>query len=274
MSKIIVLTGASSGIGKATAKMLIKQGHTVYCLARRLNKMKDLMAMGGRPFVMDISKDGDIYDVLNHIKSKHDHIDILINCAGYGDFAPFETQSLKNARHQFDVNLFGLAQLTQVLLPLLEKSEKAKIINISSIVGEVYMPFASWYVASKHALEGWTDCIRVEMAAKNIQVQLVQPGIIKSEFDQAFEDKKARGNVALAFERFKTALATSYAKGSSPELVAKKIVACANHQTNKRRVKVGYGSSSTTLLRIFTPKSMWDWVYGKYLFKNITAQTE
>ena len=154
MQKIIVITGASQGMGKETAKLLISKGHKVYALARRIDKMKDLQEMGGIPIQMDITNSGDIQEAVDTIIQKETKIDILFNNAGLTLNGAVEDITLKEARYHFEVNLFGLATITQKVIPFMRKARSGMIINTTSVGGKMYSPLGAWYHASKHALEG------------------------------------------------------------------------------------------------------------------------
>ena len=174
----VLITGASSGIGKETAKQLLTKGYTVYAAARRLEKMDDLKEIGCIPLKMDITKEDDIRAVVERICEERGGVDILINNAGFGTQGSIEETSLDDARYQFDVNLFGLARLTQLVLPYMRENRFGKIINISSVGGKIYVPLGGWYHATKHALEGWSDCLRTEVQRFGIDVVIVEPGAI------------------------------------------------------------------------------------------------
>ena len=182
----VLITGASSGIGKETAKRLVADGYTVYAAARRLEKMDDLKELGCVPLKMDITKEEDITAVVNRIRDDQGGVDILINNAGFGTQGSIEETSLDDARYQFEVNLFGLARLTQLALPSMRENRFGKIVNISSIGGKIYVPLGGWYHATKHALEGWSDCLRTEVQQFGIDVVIVEPGAIGTEFNDVF----------------------------------------------------------------------------------------
>ena len=153
MSTILV-TGASSGMGKETAKRLLQDGHTVYVAARRLEQMQDLQAMGAIALKMDITQEDDIVAAVQTITAGHGGVDVLINNAGFGMYGSVEETTITDARYQFEVNLFGMARLTQMLLPAMRKKGAGKIVNLSSMGGKIYTPLGAWYHATKHALEG------------------------------------------------------------------------------------------------------------------------
>ena len=178
----ILITGASSGIGFDAARTLAQRGHTVYAAARRVEKMEALKADGVIPIQLDVTKEEDIQNALETIHESHQGVDVLINNAGYGLYGAMEDTPLEDARYQFDVNLFGLARLTQLVLPHMREQNFGRIINTSSVGGKIYTPLGSWYHATKHALEGWSDCLRLEVAPFGIDVVIIEPGAIITEF--------------------------------------------------------------------------------------------
>ena len=147
---------------------------------------------------MDVTKTGDNERVVGRIIENEGRIDVLINNAGFGLYGPVEDIPINDARYQFEVNLFGLAHLTQLVLPHMRAHGSGRIVNISSMVGKIYAPLGAWYHATKHALEGWSDSLRLETAPFNIQVVLIEPGAIKTEFGGMIgpQLKKYLGNSA------------------------------------------------------------------------------
>ena len=182
MSKVVLITGASAGLGREAAILLGKQGHTVYAGARRVERMADLAAHGVTAMEMDVTKSDDNEQVVSRIIGTEGRIDVLINNAGFGLYGPVEEIPIDEARYQFEVNLFGLAQLTQLVLPHMRAQGSGRIVNVSSMVGKVFTPMGAWYIATKHALEGWSDCLRLEVAPFGIGVVLIEPGAIETEF--------------------------------------------------------------------------------------------
>ena len=182
MSKVVLITGASSGMGREAAILLAQGGHRVYAGARRMDRMADLAGHGITAVGMDVANSDDNERVVSQILDSEGRIDVLINNAGFGLYGPVEEVPLDDARYQFEVNLFGVAHLTQLVLPHMRAQGSGRIVNVSSVGGRVYSPLGAWYHATKHALEGWSDCLRIEAAPFNIQVVVIQPGAIKTEF--------------------------------------------------------------------------------------------
>ena len=180
--KTALVTGASSGMGKAIARRLIQDGYQVYAAARSVEKMHDLAHLGAYPLRMDISRDEDIVVAVNTIMSQTGGVDVLVNNAGFGLYGPVEEIGIDEARYQFEVNVFGAARLTQLLIPAMRARRSGYIINITSMGGKIYTLLGAWYHATKHALEGWSDCLRLEVAEFGIKVVIVEPGLIETGF--------------------------------------------------------------------------------------------
>ncbi|WP_236980919.1 oxidoreductase [Membranihabitans maritimus] len=196
MKKVIVITGASSGMGKSAAQILHQQGHTIYGAARRVEKMQDLAEEGINVISMDLTQEGSMVDAVYSILDREGKIDVLINNAGYGSYGAIEDVPMEEARRQFEVNLFGMARLTQLVLPAMRKNKYGRIVNISSMGGKIYTPLGGWYHATKHALEGWSDCLRLEVKEFGIDVVVVEPGGIKTPWGGIAIDhlEKTSGN--------------------------------------------------------------------------------
>lgn len=182
MKKVIAITGASSGIGKTTAKLLIDQGYTVYAFARSIDKMEELKTAGGHPVYMDVTDDVSVQQGFDYLFRQEGHIDVLINNAGYAVYGAVETVPLADAQAEMDVNLFGLARCCQQVLPMMRRQQAGLIINISSIAGKLTSPLGAWYFSSKYAVEGLSDSLRQEVNHLGIKVVLIEPGGVKSEW--------------------------------------------------------------------------------------------
>lgn len=187
--KTALVTGASSGIGKATALELVAQGYTVYAAARRTEKIAESLVMGLEPIFLDVTSEESVDKVIAQIMDETGRIDVLVNNAGYGLIGTVEEVTMAEAREQFEVNLFGLMSLTKKVIPLMRHQRAGHIINISSVVGKFALPTAGWYSASKHALEALSDSLRVELKPFGVKVSIIEPGAIKTEFGSVAEDK-------------------------------------------------------------------------------------
>ena len=271
MNKVILITGASSGIGKNTALSLIKEGHVVYGAARRLEMMQDIIQAGGHAIKMDILKERNIDEVVNQIVKEQNRIDVLINNAGYGLWGAVETISIAEAKRQFDVNIFGLAYLTKKIIPLMRKQKSGKIVNMSSMGGKVYTPFGAWYHATKYALEGWSDCLRMELKNFGIHVILIEPGIIKTEFQDVMMDSTVERSIGTPYEKKLKALEKAtqemYAKGigSPPSTITKLIIKAINSHNPKRRYVGGLFAKPM----LFIKKWFGDKMYEKAIMSQI-----
>ncbi len=269
--KVCLVTGASSGIGKEIAKELLQAGFIVYAAARRVEKMSDLQDLGAVTLKMDITQEADIVAAVSQIQQSSGGVDILVNNAGFGSYGAMEDTSIDDARYQFEVNIFGLARVTQLVLPYMREKRDGAIVNISSMGGKMYTPLGSWYHATKHALEAWSDCLRFELSPFNIDVIIIEPGIIVTEFGSTMLEPMMRrsGNSAYSEIAHKLEKATkaSYEEGSGspPSLIAKTVMSAINSNRPKTRYAVGYLAKPMIFLRKWLPDRMFDWVLSRSL---------
>src|SRR5580693_5463406 len=182
MDKTAFVTGASAGIGEATARALLAAGYRVFAGARRLDRMAGLAAAGATLLKLDLTDDASIVAAVNTIKNEAGRIDVLVNNAGYGSYGALEDLPLDEGRRQFEVNAFGLARLCQLVLPMMRAQRSGKIVNVTSIGGKIWEPLGAWYHATKFAVEGLSDCLRMELKAFGIDVIVIEPGAIRTEW--------------------------------------------------------------------------------------------
>jgi NAD(P)-dependent dehydrogenase (short-subunit alcohol dehydrogenase family) len=269
--KTVLVTGASSGIGKATAFKFLQQGYTVYVAARRLDQMQDLEQAGAIALKMDITSEQEVKAVVETIEKNHKGVDILVNNAGYAIYGAVEDTSIDDARRQFEVNLFGLAHLTQLVLPYMRAQKNGKIINLSSMGGKMYTPLGAWYHATKHALEGWSDCLRLELKQFGINVVIIEPGIITTEFGDVLMEPMLKRSAGGPYEKLAKAVAKatqqSYAKGggSAPEVIANVIVKAAGTKKPKTR----YVKGKLAKPMIFIRKYFGDRIFDKAVMSQV-----
>jgi NAD(P)-dependent dehydrogenase (short-subunit alcohol dehydrogenase family) len=264
-STVALVTGASSGIGKATATALHELGHTVYAAARRVERMRDLEAAGVRLLPMDVTDDESMTSGIKQIIEETGRLDILVNNAGYGSYGALEDVSLDEARRQFDVNVFGLARLTQLALPHMRAQRSGHIVNVSSIGGKIYEPLGDWYHATKFAVEGLSDSLRVEVKPFGIKVVVIEPGAIKTEWSGIAADGllKASGETAYAEQARRGAAVLSLADSnptvtSGPEVIAKAIAKGCRARRPRTRYAVGGGAKPTVYGRWLLPDRAFD----------------
>jgi NADP-dependent 3-hydroxy acid dehydrogenase YdfG len=182
MGRTAFVTGASAGIGEATARALLAAGYRVFAGARRLDRMAGLAAAGATLIKLDLTDDASIVAAVNTIKNAAGRIDVLVNNAGYGSYGALEDVPLDEGRRQFEVNVFGLARLCQLVLPMMSAQKSGKIVNVTSIGGKIWEPLGAWYHATKFAVEGLSDCLRVEAAPFGVDVIVIEPGAIRTEW--------------------------------------------------------------------------------------------
>jgi NAD(P)-dependent dehydrogenase (short-subunit alcohol dehydrogenase family) len=245
---VALVTGASSGIGRATALRLAALGFTVHAAARRVERMSDLANHGIHVESLDVTDDGSMVTVVDKIVSEHGRIDILVNNAGYGSYGAVEDVPIAEARRQFDVNVFGLARLTQLVLPHMRAQRDGYIVNISSMGGKIWEPLGGWYHAAKFAVEGLSDCLRAEVAEFGIKVVVVEPGSITSEWatisadnlEAISADTPYRGQAKLIARGLRKSDTSFLA--SEPEVVAEAIGKAVQRTKPRTRYPVGGGA--------------------------------
>jgi len=178
----VLITGCSSGIGRATAQSLIQGGYQVYATARRPETLKDLHEAGAKTLALDVTDEDSMAAAVKSVEQEHGQVGTLINNAGYGAYGPVEEVSIADARREFETNVFGLGRMCQLVLPGMRQAGRGRIVNIGSMGGRITFPAGGWYHASKYAVEALSDALRLEVAGFGIQVVLVEPGAIRTEF--------------------------------------------------------------------------------------------
>jgi NAD(P)-dependent dehydrogenase (short-subunit alcohol dehydrogenase family) len=264
MDKTAFVTGASAGIGEATARALPAAGYRVFAGARRLDRMAGLAAAGATLLKLDLTNDASIVAAVNTIKNEAGRIDVLVNNAGYGSYGALEDVPLDEGRRQFEVNVFGLARLCQLVLPMMRAQKSGKIVNITSIGGKIWEPLGAWYHATKFAVEGLSDCLRVEAAPFGVDVIVIEPGAIRTEWAGIARDGLLQMSGGSAYaelaKRHARMLATADTSSlaSPPEVVARTIVRAVTARRPKTRYATGGGARTILFLRKILPDRMFD----------------
>jgi short-subunit dehydrogenase len=262
MKKVVLVTWASSGIGRETAKILSQNGCIVYGASRRIEKMADLQEDGVRLLEMDVSDDASMQRWIDTIIKNEWQIDILINNAWYGSYGSVEDVPLTEARYQFEVNIFGLARLIQLVLPSMRAKKSGRIINISSIGGSIGEPHGAWYHATKYALEWLSDSLRMELKQFWIDVVIIKPGAILTEWNTIARENlmKISGHTAygnLARRHIKM-LESADKKWSPPIVVAKTIAEASLAKNPKTRYVTWAGANIILFLRRILSDRLFD----------------
>lgn len=262
MNKVILLTGASSGIGKETAKFLVQKGYTVYAAARRIEKLKDLESLGIKSVYLDIADESSIVKTVQSILNAENRLDILINNAGFGSYGALEDVTISDAKYQFEVNLFGLGRLIQLVLPSMRKHKYGKIVNVSSGGGKLATPYGGWYHSSKFALEGLSDSLRNEVKQFGIDVVVIEPGAIKSEFTSVAMGSLKENSKKSAYKDSINRILKEYEKvdknASKPIVIAKLILKAIESRNPKTRYAGGSGAKLTLFMRWLLSDKLFD----------------
>jgi len=264
--KVVLITGTAYGIGKSTAELLIDKGHIVYGGDILVEENLYLNDIGGTALEMDVTNQKHIDKAINQIISEQGRVDVLVNNAGLGVYGAIEDVSMEDIYYQYDVNLFGLARVTKAVLPYMREKESGLIINISSVLGETYGPLAGWYLSTKHALEGWSDALRVELKEFDIDVVVVQPGAINTNFSNVTKTyiDKYRENSAyqhLYGEPITDTGNEVLSNQSDPIVIAKVI----NKAMNARNPKTRYAAGAYSKIGIFLRKIMTDKMFDRFI---------
>ncbi|MBO7589304.1 MAG: SDR family NAD(P)-dependent oxidoreductase [Bacteroidaceae bacterium] len=271
--KVILITGASSGIGFDTAGKLSQQGHRVYGAARRVELMEPLREHGVIPVRMDVTDESSMVSTVESIIGSEGRIDILVNNAGYGYLGAIETVPLEEARRQLEVNLFGLARLTQLVLPHMRAQHSGHIINTSSIAGKAVILFGGWYNVSKFSVEAFSDALRMEVREFGIRVSIIEPSGIRTPWGIIAADNLEKASTATAYQErgFKTAKIFRWAYNSKllsgPERVSASIVRAVNAHRPRLRYRPGLGACTILTLRAILPSRWWDSIVRAILSK-------
>lgn len=263
-NKVILITGASSGIGYDTAMMLAGQGYKVYAAARRLEMMESLREKGVTTIKMDVTDENLMVEGVNAVMKAENRIDILINNAGYGYFGAIENVSMDDARRQVEVNVFGLARLCQLVLPIMRKQGSGRIINTSSVAGRAVLPFGGWYHVTKYSVEALSDALRMEMKPFGIDVVMIEPGGIRTAWGHIAADHLAESSKDTPYEAAALNEAASFHKlydsswMSSPKVVARAMSKAVNRRRPNARYRIGAFTGTIVFLHWLLPAKWWD----------------
>jgi NAD(P)-dependent dehydrogenase (short-subunit alcohol dehydrogenase family) len=265
---VALVTGGSSGIGERAAIRLQEAGFTTYAVARRVDRMQELERAGITTFAMDVTDDASMTAGMARIAGEHGGVDVLVNNAGYGSYGAVENVPIDEARRQFEVNVFGLARLVQLVTPHMREQGSGRIINISSVGGKFYEPLGAWYHATKFAVEGFSDSLRLELAPYGIRVVIVEPGPIRTEWNELARAHLVSSSAGTAYEHQAEGVRARMAAGdgpmmSGPDVVGRKIARAATARRPRTRYPVGRGAGSVVTARRLLPDRAMDAVIAR-----------
>ncbi|MBP5190250.1 MAG: SDR family NAD(P)-dependent oxidoreductase [Bacteroidales bacterium] len=262
--KVILITGASSGIGFDAAQTLARQGHKVYAAARRTELMEPLKADGITPLPLDVTDEDSMQRCVQAILDAEGRIDVLVNNAGYGFFGAIETVPMEEARRQQEVNVFGLARMCQLVLPTMRAQGKGRIINTASIAGKIVLLYGGWYHVSKFSVEALSDALRMELKPFGIDVSMIEPGGIHTDWGIIAARHLKESAAGTPYEASATAEADLLHKAyssrwlSSPHVITRAISRAVNSRCPRARYRTGTFAHSGVFLHWLLPARWWD----------------
>jgi NAD(P)-dependent dehydrogenase (short-subunit alcohol dehydrogenase family) len=269
ISKAVLVTGCSSGIGKATALRLVRDGWTVYATARRLTDLADLAAAGARTLALDVTDEESMRAAVAAIEAAEGAVGVLVNNAGYSQSGAVESVTIDRVRRQFETNVFGTVRLTQLVLPGMRRQRWGRVVNLSSMGGKLTFPGGGFYHGTKYAIEAITDALRFEVAGFGIDAILIEPGLIKSGFAEAAAvSVDAPAGASDPYASFNAAVVASTraayesgplaALGGTPETVAATIARAIAARKPRSRYTVTPSANVLIGLRRLLPDALWD----------------
>lgn len=267
---ITLVTGASSGIGHATALALAEAGYRTYATARRREALEELERSGLSVLPLDVTEERSMVDAVAAIEAAHGAVDLLVNNAGYSEMGPIEEVTLERVRRQFETNVFGLVRLCQLVLPGMRRAGRGRIVNVSSMGGEFTMPYAGIYHASKYAVESISDALRFEVRPFGIDVIVIQPGVVRTPLGAATaeamrtpEGSPYAAHVARVRSFIEANADDADSSALAPEDVARVIVGAVTAGEPATRYKVGMEAEQITAARRALSDREWDAMFGE-----------
>ncbi|MBK6888212.1 MAG: SDR family NAD(P)-dependent oxidoreductase [Tetrasphaera sp.] len=261
----ILLTGCSTGIGRATADLLVKAGYTVYATARRVDTLDELADAGARVLALDVTDEESMVAAVRAVEADHGRVGTLVNNAGYGEYGPVEEADLASVRRMFETNVFGLARMTQLVLPGMRAAGGGLVVNIGSMGGRLAFPVGGYYHATKFAVEGLTDSLRNEVRAFGVDVVLVEPGAIRTNFEETINSSAAVGNpdspyadLVARVRRVNSGAYDSRLLSVGPDAVARTILKVVEATRPKSRYLVTTSARAMVHARRLGGDRLWD----------------
>ncbi|KQT44176.1 short-chain dehydrogenase [Devosia sp. Leaf420] len=254
--KTAIVTGASSGIGRASAEALAKAGFTVFGTSRKPGRT---LPAGIEMLTCDVTDEASVKALVDTVLERAGRIDVVVNNAGVGLLGGAEESSISQVQALFDVNLFGVLRMTNAVLPTMRMQRQGRIINVSSGLGFAPAPYSAHYAATKHALEGYSESLDHEIRAFNVRVSLIEPAYVRSPFDQnSLEPDRKLPEYDEARSRVLGFVQDVMPTADTPEMVAEAVLKAATDKDQKRRYTVGEVAGQISLLRRLMPAKIFD----------------
>jgi NAD(P)-dependent dehydrogenase (short-subunit alcohol dehydrogenase family) len=265
-SKVVLITGCSTGIGRATAERLARGGHTVYATARRPKSIADLADAGCRTLALDVTDEASMSAAVEDVVGEHGAVGVLVNNAGYSQSGAIETVAMDALRRQFETNVFGLVRMCQLVLPGMRGQRWGRIVNLSSMGANFTFPGGGVYHATKYAVEAISDALRFEVKGFGVNVTVIQPGLIRTEFGTTAAAAVEDGDGPYAAFNASVAKATTevYEKGPLARLggdaedVARAIERAITRRSSRIRVRVTPSAHLLITQRRMMSAGLWD----------------
>jgi NAD(P)-dependent dehydrogenase (short-subunit alcohol dehydrogenase family) len=270
-SKVVLITGCSSGIGHATAEVMSASGHRVYATARKPDAIADLAQRGCRTLALDVTDEQSMRTAVATVEEAEGAIGVLVNNAGYSQSGAVETLDIDDVRRQFETNVFGLIRMCQLVLPAMRARGSGRIINVSSMGGKLTFPGGGAYHATKHAVEAISDALRFEVKGFGVDVVVIEPGLIKTRFAETAKATIDPTGDGGPYAKFNEAIAAATVDayqgplsrlGGGPETVAKTIEKAATAKRPRTRYPVTPSAWLFMGQRAVLPDRLWDAVAG------------
>lgn len=269
--KIVLITGASSGIGKRTAELLLKEGYTVYTAARRVERMRELGQLGARVVHMDVTDDASVESGVELLIEEQGRIDVLLNNAGYGSYGTIENIPIDEIKQQFEVNVFGVARLIKAVVPHMRKQKNGLVINMASVISHISTPGLGWCAASKHAVAGMSHALRMELKPLGINVVMIEPGGVKTDFNRVAFEAMDRVEIPEDYKQvvsgFKQFAERAYENSPTPDGTAEAVLTAIKAHRPKIKYVTTLDSWILPKVRRFLGDRMFDWAILSQLRK-------
>ncbi|HLM08873.1 MAG TPA: oxidoreductase [Thermoleophilaceae bacterium] len=265
LSNAVLITGCSTGIGRATAERLARGGHVVYATARRLDAVDDLKGAGCRTLALDVTSEESMRAAVAAVEEAEGAVGALVNNAGYSQSGAVETVPIDDLRRQFETNVFGLARMCQLVLPGMRRQGYGRIVNVSSMGGKLTFPGGGVYHATKYAVEALSDALRFEVKGFGVDVVVIEPGLIKTHFAETVVSEIPDDDGPYGSFNSAVAAATAGAYegpfgklGGGPETVAKTIERAITARRPRTRYRVTASARLFLAQRRLLPDRAWD----------------